>query len=501
MSINCGTRHEPNLSNVCTLDQIGNGDTLNYRLPNFCTGTVGFDDIREEFCQRIGGGNEWDFDHSTTPGDCYLLFGDRNDGISIDELGCCHFDCAVPGMGTTCKRIAYNGNPNDCCFRDLSYNSLEIYCYDNNNRTNTCPPQYRSIVGDSCQTLLSPFCSGDDLDLSNPTQLETLKERWLGSSGSPSSSLPRCQYYLNRLMFNNPNVAGLMSGNPINSSLFVNRQGFQAASQVMNRLIANYTEAGYQIGAIPGFPGYDSEDFQSSIIFPICSTIPGLCEASLENVCGAVTTDQLTSQPSLVPWCGCYMNNSQYEHYVDNFQINKECTPVCARQGNIPLANNSGYGVTLCEQSVCLIDNVTIALESTQIGGDINFAQFCGSCSNSTITGTSSSNNDFNTNVSTCQCIIDGLSLTAANSAIGGNVNLSESCGPSSICYQKNPNGNDPPNIQVPCDAGPHYNPNDDPAVIARREAEEAARQRRIIMVTLVIIFLIIIVVILFMFR
>lgn len=506
MSLNCGTRHPPILSNYCTGDPIGSGDTVNYVLQNFCTAEFN-DDVRRNFCSQIGGGNEWEFGQRTTFGDCQVLWSDINDGVSIDKFGCCHFDCTGFGSGTTCNRTAYNGNKLNCCFRDLAYNSLTQYCYDNNNGQNTCDPNYRDITSTSCQDDVLNYCVGNAvpdsgiaaLDLSNPADLATLNSRWTEAISNPNS-IPDCIYAMNRNLFTNPETPGLTSSVPINPSLFTNRNGFIWATNLMNTLFTNYIQAGYQIGAIPGFPGYDSVGFQTNILFPICSTIPGLCVSSLNNICGATTTNDLLQDPALVPWCGCYMNNLEYQTYVDNFQINKECTPTCARQGNIPLANTSGYGVTLCNQTVCLIDDVTINLEQTQVGGDINFAQFCSACSGGVAVGTTTSSSTFNTSSSSCQCIINGFTLDAANSAIGGNVDLEQVCGPSTICYIKNPNGSNPPLIQAPCDAGPNYNPNNDPIVIARKAAEQAARERTLIIIFLVIISIIIIIVLLYLF-
>lgn len=500
LGFNCNKLY-PDLSNICTSNDIGDNGT--YKLPNFCTGTVGFQDTRETFCRRIGGNDEngnyeWDYD-SINYDICPVFYSEANNGISNNGPGCCGFDCTVPGFGVNCKRVRYNGDPFNCCLRDLAYNISSIYCYDDNTQKSTCSPNYRNITNNDCQDLLINFCIGSDLNLA--TDMNILKDRWINPNQSnPNVSIPTCQYFMNRMLFTNPNTPGLFSGTPINPSLFNNKNGFIGANNLITKLFNSYSQAGYQIGSIPGFSTYDNANFQSDVLFPICSTIPGLCSDSLTSICGSQTTDTLITQPSLVPWCGCYMNNIEYQQYQNDFQINKECTPMCSRQGNLPLSNTSGYGVKLCQQSVCIIDDVTLSLESSQIGGNINFSQFCGACSGQTnIVGSSTSlGSSSNTSVSTCQCILNGLNIDVVNSTIGGNINIQNICGPSTTCYQNDTSNGSSTLIQVPCDAGPNYNPNNDPNNIAKQKKAQEEHNKLVYTIIFFIILFIIIIIILY---
>lgn len=479
MGTNCGHKDPPDISNVCTSDQIGQGDTRNYELPHFCAPLndfFGADSIRRDFCEAIGGGGEWGYQGEG--GECSYDSTDPKSGVNFG-VGCCHTHCGILGAKTICKRERYGGDNAKCCFRDLAYNGSAQYCYEANDEKLTCNPNYRDMTGTGCQTTMLDYCAGVG---DNNVTMEDLIERWSETSDQS------CIYAVKRNLFGNPNIPGLTSQVPINPELFNNNEGFRWSQQLFNALFNKYTELGFQIGALPGFPGYN--EFQSDVIFPICSTVPGLCEVGLQSTCSSLTLEDLTNAPELVPWCGCYLNDIEYQKYVDEYQVNKECTPPCARQGNIPLANISGFGVLPCKQSICIIDNVTIALEQSQVGGSINFSQFCGACGGSAQGSATSASGRAQASESavTCQCFINDVNIDTASSMIGGGINLNEICGTDTQCFRPNPNGDDPPIISAPCDASPIYNPNNDPVIIAEREAEETQAFRRNVIIAIVIL-------------
>jgi len=159
----------------------------------------------------------------------------------------------------------------------------------------------------------------------------------------------------------------------------------------------------------------------------------------LTNYCSQYSADDLVSNPNLVRWCGCYLPDSEYVKYVNQYQINKECTPLCNRRGNIPLTNPTGTSNITCTTDTCLIDNISISLLNTTVTNGINFSQLCGGC------GTNTSN-------AACTCIMENNTISAVNSKIGGGINISQSCG-SSVCYEDNPNTAGPAQLQIDCNA------------------------------------------------
>lgn len=479
----CG-RHGPDTSNVCTNDQIGQGDTKDYELPRFCAPDNDFfsgTSTRKKFCDRIGGGGEWEYDKEG-PDDCHYDMEDDKSGYSIGS-GCCNFsNCGVTGAKTKCKRKSYNGLPLNCCFRDLAWNKSNQYCYQTGSEKSTCPPNYRDMTGKNCQERMIGYCTADDVVSSTKDWIEAMNDRW-----SPAAS-KSCQYVMNRNLFGNPNTPGLTSGVPLNPNLFTNNEGFRSSQTLMSEVFKAYGEHGFQVGSVPGYPGYD--EFQHNYLFPICATIPGLCEQSLSGICGTITTDVLINEPQLVPWCGCYMEDIEYQRYINEFQVDKECTPTCARQGNIPLANQSGFGVLPCKQSLCIIDDVTISLEQSSVGEGINFSQFCGACGGysqgSATSGSMGAQADASS--ASCRCIINGLNIDAASSAIGGGIDLSQICGADAECYRPNPDSSGPPVVSVPCDAPPHINPNDNPETELEKLEDEYNTFRRNVIIVLVIL-------------
>ena len=493
MGSNCSSHKNPDLSNVCNSQELGR-DTIRHRIDGFCApfnSDIILDGLetRRKFCRDIGGkdNNEWEY---LEEGDsCGFNGSDPKSGVDFGA-GCCHGSCGFLGAGVVCKRIAYNGDPNTCCFRDLEYNRQNQYCFDNKDERSTCNPRVRNMVGDGCRNQMDIYCSGSDIQDDNEW-IEEIDKRW-----DPDNE-QSCIYVLNRNLFGNPNTPGLLSEVPIDPCLFTDPSGFRYVQDLLSKVFERYSQAGFQIGALPGFNGYNQ--FQDTLIYPLCATTPGLCQDSLNLVCQGITLEELTRNPQLVKWCGCYLNNIEYSRYIDEYQINKECTPPCARQGNIPLANDSGFGIKFCNQSVCIIDDVTIALEASNTGS-VNFSQFCGACSGPAQgSGTSSStstcttnSSDTNSNVTgstnnvvagSCQCIINNVNIDTAGSLLGG-IDLNEVCGSDTQCFRPNPDSSNPPVVSVACDAPNNINPNNTP----ENEAQRRAEQIRILRLALIVV-------------
>lgn len=154
-------------------------------------------------------------------------------------------------------------------------------------------------------------------------------------------------------------------------------------------------------------------------IFKWAPQFPGSLTAPLTQACSNVTTDDISADTTgnLARLCGCYLAPAEY--YLPGV-IPKECQGICAlasaSQG-IPLYEwNASLNKAVpksCEQTTCVIDQVTIDYANT-ISGGVNFSQVCGQCSGSSPSG--------------CTCIIDGIDINATDSQISG-VNFQQECG------------------------------------------------------------------------
>lgn len=226
-----------------------------------------------------------------------------------------------------------------------------------------------------------------------------------------------------------------------------------------------------------------------SWLFSVCSQYPEVCAPFLTTECANVTQEQLDDNPFIRNWCGCYLPENFYTKYVNNF-INQECTPYCNSSSVIPMVQPDNPSVKqVCTQSVCIIDDVAITLAKTEFegnNGSLNFSQICGSCGTSYENSSTSANisntqnvqggsvttkngsrsgkidqagvsitNTLNNNVAsiTCQCQIENFSLQSLGGSILGGVNLAQSCGNNSTCFntQYNPLTDQTETVPVDC--------------------------------------------------
>lgn len=519
MGTNCSKDFpNPDTSNICSPDPIGSSGN-DHKIPHFCTlSGSGGNSKRSQYCARLGE-NEWDVKEQGHVGSC--SYNDCNEVQSVDE-GCCNGCCGISGATVICKRTAYNGNHTNCCLQDYDFpadlgnTSQQLpLCFDrgpdgtDNSMKLTCDPEFRNITSSQCQGNLLEYCTGNDL----PPEDVSWLNRW-----NDTTSRGNCSYAVSRNLYVDPLPLfdNIIQWPP---SAYRDNQGFAWSRELMANVFRKYQAQGFRIGTLPGLPGYNS--FQDNILKPICTTAPGICQQGLNTTCSNTTTDELLRNPGMVPWCGCYMPNDQYEKYVNLYQVDKECTPICARQGNIPVISADGRQTVLCNQNVCIIDDVTISLENTNVGGSINFSQFCGGCSGpvsginvsansdngtstnngmtmngvtTTTTGTTTMDNGSQT-ASSCLCIISDATINAASSSIGGGINLSEDCGTSSQCFKQNPNpGNGQPD-QLPIDCA--GSEDQDPFATSMQQQEQDKSERNfrnaiIIAIVIIAIFVII---------
>lgn len=478
----CGSYPYPDTTNQC--DTWGN----TYQVPNFCTleGSAG-DGYRNDYGTALG-----------SPGE-YIYYGEGescnyNDCNNVQWIGSCCFSsggcCGIAGVAAQTKRTAFNGDPLTCCLQDALCTTLGIanppiipypdagivptkwnidnlppgQCFSDGGLRNTCDPANRDITsstpsgdpatpggpqGSSCQDLVTDYCSGADLEPDDTSWIQ----RWNSSQPSENGNVVKqsCLYALQRNLFSNAGGDPCSTGLPATAlnttgtcspapKIPMSAEGIAWASNLISRVSTKYAENGFTLGAQPGTVEYNS--FQELIYSDICCPYPFLCQSALKNSCASVDPQRLSLDPSARSFCGCFLPDENYEQYVDNFQINKECTPLCNRQDTIPLTTGDGTPLS-CTQNVCLIDNLTINAINSTISGGINIGNFCGGCQNST-GGDSIS----------CECIISNNTIDTVNAQIFGGINVSEQCG-STRCMVVNPvPGASPAIMSIPCSGG-----------------------------------------------
>jgi len=254
-----------------------------------------------------------------------------------------------------------------------------------------------------------------------------------------------------------------------------------------------------------------------SWVFSVCSSYPQLCSGFLQDNCSNIATnEEFYSNPSLQQWCGCYLGNANvlYKKYADDYGVNKECTPYCNAGDVIPSYDESTGQIKYCQDSVCIIDGVTINLAKTRLSGGVNLNQICNGCSPSgnnglnsntvgitnasTITNgglasngieNSTEQNLRNINNTTCRCVINNFNLTTIGAAIDGGINISQACNGNATCYadtQLSQSGTT--KQEVDCHTG-NLNNNNVAERLALEQAKKAENTSNLWIILLFIIF------------
>lgn len=336
----------------------------------------------------------------------------------------------VVGAEVRCKRVSFTGNPINCCMKDYNCNHINQNCFDDfNNSTNfTCDPRYRTLADGGCVDAMMGYCTGEAHgDTPNTNWLE----RW-----DPSIPSGCYAYVLKRLSPNHCSPIAITPGVCDTITANMNAAGFADVSLLIKKVMEKYKAMGYEIGSIPGQPSYNA--FQDFLYNYICCPIPALCQSALQNECKGDTSQRLQYNPVRLKWCGCHLPSEEYQEYSIKYNIQPQCSSLCNRSDVIKQAGTDLKPV-LCTTNSCIIDNVTVNLVNSQIGGGINFSQICGGC------------NECGGGVCTCNCIISATEVDIFNSQIGGNVIPAlNNCGPTS-CVQRNPGINGPEYVPVDC--------------------------------------------------
>jgi len=475
----------PSYKNICGDEKVNE----RVKIGNFCA-FPGQGTLRSNYAKSMSSDGEWRVDDTYFP-PCNFRPGSQPASMDGPQQ-CCGGQCKIRGDQLFCIRTKYTGNPLNCCLqnsdrkpglRDDIQSERYKACFSDANQQNTCAPQYRNIDSKECSDLLGEYCAGiENADSKNSTQW---LDRWF--KPQPANGITKglsCYDVIFDRVFENPKSAKealKFTGEcdkKIPPELTINAEGYFWAQETIRKTLEHYNEQ-FKIGSLPG--SVKSNPWEILFYQKLCCPLPGVCQDGLNKICETSTINDMKLNSLLAQWCGCHMANDQYEEYSRNFNIPKQCSSTCNRYGAIPLVGIGNEAVS-CDQNICLIDDINISIVNTQVGGGINFNQFCNNCAGKA-----------------CTCVVSGTSVTISDSSIGGNVIPGlQTCGEFN-CRQKNPStsGVGPAYITVPCDET-NYNPYDDYNVVLNQEKNKARKKSWtltiiITLISLIIIYLIII--------
>ena len=441
------------------------------------------------------------------------LFDPCHAGHEYPSFKCCSGCCALPGNRGICVRKKFNADPFVCCLLDsvcvssvtsvakhtINENDNGVYfqdasgssysqskvpekkdnhgkpaktgfdtCWQTPRARRTCHPSNRDLGNKTCRENVKSFCTGDFLLEGQ----EGWEQAWRKdssininandeSSDAVRSMKAPCFYALIRGMTQKCVTEDNITVDDLDPVL-IDPDGFKWAKEVFRGMFQKYLrDHGTPVATINS--DGDVGSAMHDVIWEICQASPGLCEDSLKGVCSGYTAEDVATNPGIAKWCGCYLPDSEYEKYVNLFQINKECTPLCARNGNIPLVDSSG-SIKVCQENICLIDDITVKMIESQ--GLLGFGNVCQSCGSSTVeTESEVSSTDVesenktkkrtqtiigsksethtvkksdktnhrsvkrNVEINRCSCTIADVDITVFDSVIKKGLNLTNNCG------------------------------------------------------------------------
>jgi hypothetical protein len=365
-------------------------------------------------------------------GDLYHTYNDTNMPESIYERAFSdpHFpeNPEYPNINTipkkiksfTCSNGDYSYFWNEGSSSEGKYNYYNYYPYYQHKQ-----PNHRNLASESCVENIGKYCTGlmpnDDYNSSQ------WLDRWVNVEYTGVGQPKSCPIFIENLLYNlskydpTPSPSKNCSPRPLRvpgtcglkvteAGVNITPDGAKQVNVILQQFLKHYTDNGFKLGSIPGSSTYHPA--QDVIFNEICCPYPEVCSAFLGDTCAEYTLDQIQHQPNTLAWCGCYLQNDQYESYAQKYNMSKECTPTCNRIDVIPIIGPSG-DIVKCTTDACIMDDVTVNIVNSTINGGVTFNQVCGNC-----TGGS------------CTCIVENDEIDIYNSTINGTfVPISQSCG------------------------------------------------------------------------
>ncbi|MCH9622032.1 MAG: hypothetical protein S4CHLAM20_14660 [Chlamydiia bacterium] len=380
-------------------------------------GGPGDEYLISNYCKSIGSGDEWIWQDDGNDEFCCKWDGKILTTDKAECNGCCDGDCVSwlsnAGSGGRCKRIAFTADPVVCCFLDddcvFQDPSIQDRCWQTDLKDRTCDPEYRDLSGDSCLSLVEPYCTGEKLFLGQENWWDLWVEETKIDINSDNSGLDvqkerkmaqPCLRALARAISKDQQFCtwGKLKNIEFRRGNF-DPAGLDWAQNVVDKIFDRYTQ---EFGSFVGGINRDGKQIDNmlDVFQEICTSFPILCQKPLKDACQNITVDDIVggTVPRADLWCGCYMPDNQYEKYTNLFQVNRECTPFCNTDLAIPLVDADGYQL-YCLTNVCIIDDLKLDFVRDRIrgGSDEKFSLLCGGCGNSSVRTSIQGARDFNT--------------------------------------------------------------------------------------------------------
>ena len=262
----------------------------------------------------------------------------------------------------------------------------------------------QDIHSPQCLDIINRSCTGSqELDSVDPTEWIT---RWWTTQ---ESGVPICGDVLSKHLRSFPGYDachitpirrdGLCI--PTDDPKEINYEMWEWAQITLNEAVTKYEEQGFKFNASPDQPGYTP--FTDAVL-NVCCQNPGLCQGFLRNQCREYSSDAISKSSTLRRMCGCHMNPLNYQVYSTEYNIPQQCSPLCNTVDAVQLSGVSGEPI-MCDQNVCIIDNTSLTVQGSTIGGDIKFEQICGSSTPGSVS-----------------CTVTDDVISVLNSEIGGDL-------------------------------------------------------------------------------
>jgi hypothetical protein len=158
----------------------------------------------------------------------------------------------------------------------------------------------------------------------------------------------------------------------------------------------------------------------TSSLLNFCSNLGGACTPKLSSYCNRIDRELISDKNNINSlFCGC-ISPPNYD-VGGSTVLPPQCLPSCQRSGVVPLVSSSNGNKIQCNDSVCILDNVTVDIKDSKVGS-VNVAQTCNGC----IFGS-------------CRCIIsasNGYTLTDLFNAVDNPQEILQFCNNEIQCYQ-----------------------------------------------------------------
>jgi hypothetical protein len=233
-------------------------------------------------------------------------------------------------------------------------------------------------------------------------------DTWVAAWNGPLSTGQTCQQLFNDEI------------NSLNGVTVFNPTSFSKVSSEFEYMLSKYfnnnSSNPHQI-SLPGTPGYNN--FQTTLL-QACHDIPGACNAASAKLCKGCDRPSISNNADLIRLCGCYAPTLDPKIYTR--AINVPCDPLCRQEISSKIRNVTSGSITGCNDSVCVIDNISITAVKSSVNS-LSISQVCPGCgpgvqtttTTTTTTGTGGTTAPIVAGAG-CTCVIDASVLNLAAS-------------------------------------------------------------------------------------